>query len=150
MKKFLFWVVLAIFAVMVGAWFAEPAQAIDIWKTANQITVAWDPVTKLTSGANLPTGNVVKYDVYTKVDGTTTPITKVTATQLTVATYTITFTIEGRFDVGVQAFRYDAANVLLSQSTISWSDVAANCLNGQTFGGIYYESPVGPGGLRSP
>jgi hypothetical protein len=64
---------------------------------ANQATIAWDAVTKYQDGTNLPTGTVVKYEIYLK-DGTQTLLGETTATQ-----FTVTLTDYLIHDVGVRS-----------------------------------------------
>lgn len=112
------------------------------WYTANQATVAWDPV------APIAAGDVVKYQVYTKVGATGTPVKvggEITATQLA-----ITFSVEGRYYVGAETVRYPAGETVgIRSATIAWSNVAADCAAAGPFGIVYYVSPGTPKGLRS-
>jgi hypothetical protein len=39
------------------------ASAVE-WKTTNQITIEWDAPTTLIDGAPIPTGAIIKYDIY--------------------------------------------------------------------------------------
>lgn len=107
------------------------------WKTANQATVGWDAVT-------VPSGTV-SYKVYVKPEtgGTETLATTVTATQATV-----TFSQEGRYYLGVASVRTVNA-VPVESSTISWSNVAAVCQGGVTFGIQYITPPAAPVNFRT-
>lgn len=107
------------------------------WVTANQISVAWDPVS-VSSG-------VVSYKTYTKpaAGGVETFFSTVTTT-----TATITFAVEGRYFLGVQTVRTLDGTELLS--TIAWSNNPADCRGGVTFGAQYYIPPAAPGGMRTP
>ena len=112
------------------------------WYTANQATVAWDPVPPVA------TGDVIKYQVYTKVGTSGTPVkvgSEITATQLA-----ITFSIEGRYFVGVDTVRYPVGETVgIRSATIAWSNNAADCSSAGPFGIVFYVSPVAPKGLRS-
>jgi len=127
-----------IISIIIGVLFiciAIPAWS-QTWYPANQKTVAWDAVT-------VPSGTVT-YKVYSKPETSETPtlMTTVTTTQATV-----TFTVEGRYYLGVSAVR-TVSGVEVESSTISWSNVAAVCKNGQTFGIQYITAPNAPTGFR--
>lgn len=112
------------------------------WYTANQATVAWDPV------APIATGDTVKYQVYTKVGATGAPVKvggEITATQLA-----ITFSVEGRYFIGVETVRYPTGETVgIRSDRIAWSDIATDCSAAGPFGIVYYVSPGAPKGLRS-
>lgn len=115
--------------------YLSPVSAQTFYPT-NQLTVAWDEVT-------VPSGTV-SYKVYIKPEagGTEALATTVTATQATV-----TFTQEGRYFLGVSSVRTVNA-IPIESSTISWSNVAAVCQNGVTFGAQYYVPPAAPANFR--
>ena len=112
------------------------------WYTANQATVAWDPV------APIATGDVIKYQVYTKVGTSGTPAKvggEITATQLA-----LTFSIEGRYFVGVQTIRYPTGETVgIPSATTAWSNVAADCAAAGPFGIVFYVAPPAATGLRN-
>lgn len=125
--------------LMLTVWCYAVAYA-QTWYPTNQATVAWDAV------ASVATGDVIKYQVYTKVGATGTPTKvggEITATQLAV-----TFNIEGRYFVGVEAIRYPVGETVGTKSTTSWSNVAADCAAAGPFGIVYYVSPLAPKNLR--
>jgi len=120
---------------------------VSTWKTANQVTVAWDAVTALSDGRPLPAGDTIQYEVYSGTDTTKanpTLITTVATTQTT-----ITFPNEGRFLVGLKSIRRDSTTAKIGESALVWSDDPVVCQNGQTFGVIYFISPGNPGGMRT-
>lgn len=83
---------------------------------ADQVTIAWDPVTKLADGTTpLPAGTSVLYEVYLK-DGTQTKVVDTTATE-----YTITLQDYKKYDVGVVA-TYTDGGVKYS-SDVTWGSV---------------------------
>lgn len=131
MKKILCLTFLAIL-LMTGSALAEK------WTTANQITVAWDPIT-VSSG-------IVSYKIYYKPISVPTPETmyaeKVADTQIT-----MTFANEGRYYVGVRSVR-TVDGIDLEASTISWSNDPLAVLNGETFGIQYYNLPNSVGGIK--
>ena len=116
------------------------------WHTANQVTVAWDAVTTLSNGGPIPAGDSVKYKVWLKnavTGGDPTELGEITDLE-----YTITLNTEGKYFVGVSALRYTSEDMLLNESTISWSDVA-ECTGVEGLFGIQYFLPLkSPGGLK--
>ena len=122
--------------------FAVPAMAqAQTWYSANQATLAWDAVAKV-----LPTDQANKYQVYsrndlvslgTKIGG------EITATQLVVS-----FTVEGRYYLGVEAIRYPVGETVGIKSAIkAWSNVAADT-NNSPFGVTFFAAPGGANNLR--
>lgn len=107
------------------------------WYPANQKTVAWDAVT-------VPSGTVT-YKLYSQPEsgGTPTLMTTVATTQATV-----TFTVEGRYYLGVSTVR-TVSGVEVESSTISWSNNPAVCAGGATFGIQYLVAPNAPTGFRT-
>lgn len=136
MKKKLALVILVLFML------APVVALAQTWYTANQATVAWDPV------APIATGDVIRYQVYTKVGATGTPAkvgTEITATQMA-----ITFSVEGRYFVGVQTVRYPTGETVGTPSaTIAWSNIAADCAAAGPFGIVYYVAPGAVKNLRN-
>lgn len=118
----------------------------QVWYDANQVTFAWDAVTKLTDGTTIPATSTVKYQVYTKpnsVSAGTKVSGEITATQLL-----ISFSVEGAYFLGVEALRYNGAVLVSKSNPITWSDVAANCQGGIAFGVNYWLSLMQPANLR--
>jgi hypothetical protein len=133
MKKLLF--VLAMVLMASQAW----AQT---WVTANQATVAWDVV------APIVATDTIRYQVYTRI-GTTgngsTVGTEITATELA-----ITFSVEGRYFVGVKSIRYPVGETVgIPSASISWSNDSLVCAAAGPFGFVYYVAPAGVKGIRS-
>ena len=135
---------------ILGLFLAFSAQAADSWKTSNQVSIAWDPVTALTDGSPLPAGDVIKFDLFVRPDGDTGAGTKVTPTPIASTTGIIVFGAEGRWRVGVNALRYNAAGELLATSTTAWSSDVAACQGGNTFGVIFFVAPAGVKNLNTP
>ena len=141
---------LVLLVLALGLLLAPPptkAQAATVWKTANQITVAWDAITTLDDGSPLPTGTTMQYQLYTRTDPSGPPVANgnaVTATQATV-----TFTTEGQFDIGLKAQRMVNAQVV-AESIIVWSNDPAVVQGGNTFGDIYFRAPAAPKNMRQP
>ena len=127
-------IVLAILAV------ATVSQA-QTWYTANQVTLAWDAVPKV-----LATDQANKYQVYSRNDLVSLGSKiggEVTATQLVVS-----FTVEGRYYLGVKSVRYPAGETVGVPSVgTAWSNVAADTAN-NPFGVMYFVAPGFPSGLR--
>lgn len=115
------------------------------WYPANQKTIAWDAVTKLSDGVNIPAGDTVKYQVWSKrgTDAAVKVGGEITATQLTV-----TFTAEGRYLIGAQAIRYPAGETIGQSSAITWSDSTDVVAVPVPFGIVYYVLPAGIKNLR--
>ena len=112
------------------------------WVTANQGTVAWDAV------APIATGDVIKYQVYTRPDLTSAGAkvgTEITATQLT-----ITFPSEGKYYVGVQTLRYPTGETSAVTSAIGWSSDPAVCSPAGPFGFKYFVIPGVIKNMRVP
>ena len=118
----------------------------QIWHTANQVTIEWDAVTTNTNGTSLTTGDIVKYKVYIKnavTGGEPIELEEVTSTE-----YTVTLNTEGSYFLGVKALRYNSEEEVISESTISWSDIPEACFEGKNFGVRYFLPPSNPLGLR--
>ena len=113
------------------------------WVTANQGTVAWDAVPIVAAG------DTIRYQVYTRIGTTgegTAVGSEITATQLA-----ITFTVEGRYFVGVKSIRYPTGETTgIPSATTAWSNVAADCAAAGPFGFVYYVAPQAVRGLRVP
>jgi hypothetical protein len=105
----------------------------------DSLSVAWDVVT-------VPAGSTVDYRVYTRFS-TQTPADAVLRSTVSVPAATVSFASEGRYFIGIQAVR-KVSGTEVSSSTVSWSDVSANCQGGVTFGAVYYTAPSAPTGLR--
>lgn len=131
-----------IFAILLITSFANA----QIWYDANQVTFAWDAVTTLSDGSPLPSGNTIKYQVYSKPNSVATGTkvgSEITATQLL-----ISFTTEGSYFLGVESLRYSGTTLLSKSPTAAWSDVAANCQGGVAFGVNFWKSLMLPTNLR--
>lgn len=123
--------------------FASMALADMSWVTANQVSVAWDKVTKSADGTvTFPDGQIT-YAVYIANSVTdpnkTNPVKVATVPGIE---YTFTLNTEGRFLAGVSAIRTVDGN-LVGESAISWSDEQANA-----FGVQFYMLPPAPSGLK--
>lgn len=116
----------------------------QVWYPTAQGTFGWDAVTTLGDGSPIPAGSTVAYQPYVRMSSVSTP-TKV-GDPVTATQRTITFS-EGAWLVGVAALRYDSGAVV-SESEISWSDNAAVCQGGVTFGFRNWLPPAAPIGLR--
>lgn len=141
-------VILCVMAIFLLIFLIGTAPAVDQWKTANSITVSWDPVTTAEDGSPLPASSSIVYKVFIKkimppgsapVEAASVPTTKAT----------VTFREEGKYLIGVQALRMEVDTVVGS-SIIAWSDDPAYVLDGKTFGAIYYLAPAPPKNIRSP
>lgn len=115
-----------------------PAELVaQTWYPANQKTIAWDAVTTMTSGGTVPSGDTVKYQVWTK-RGAEAPVKagyEITATQAVV-----TLPSEGRFLVGAQAVRYPAGETIGQPSAVTWSDSADVVAVPSPFGLFFFQA----------
>lgn len=135
MKRALVFVVLMLICSVVSV------QA-QTWHTANQATLGWDAV------APIATGDVIKYQVYTKF-GTTTAVPQKVGAEVTALQQTISFTVEGRYYPCVQTVRYPTGETVGLVSTFACSDVAADVQGGTPFGIKYFVIPGAPRNLRN-
>ena len=128
---------LIIIAILVMAGVANA----QTWYTANQVTLAWDPVPKV-----LATDQANKYQVYSRndlVSNGTKIAGEITATQLL-----ISFSVEGQYYLGVESIRYPVgATVGITSASKAWSNNAADT-NNLPFGVSFMIRPVITTGLR--
>lgn len=141
-----------IFLVITFLLTAVTAHAQFNWVTANQGTFAWDAVTQDGDGDAFPAGTHVEYRSYyvnsIADPGKTNPIL---VEQTTLTESTVTFPGKGRYWVGCTAVLVDdSSGEALEVSVHVWSDVPADCLNGETFGFQLFGLVPGPGNLRIP
>lgn len=112
------------------------------WFPANQATVAWDPV------APIATGDVIKYQCYTRND-TTSAGTKVGG-EITATQQVISFPAEGRYYIGVETIRYAAGETVgIRSDRIAWSNNASDCSSAGPFGIVYLVSPGAVKNIRN-
>lgn len=134
-----------IFIFTLGAlltWGPGSAQAVD-WTAANQVTIAWGAVTTLSAGEPIPEGDIINYEVFVVSETGNKEADRVSQGKTPDLQFTITFTEEGRFFVGVRALRLrDAA--LIGVSTFAWSDNPVFVKDGLTFGIVFFLGPAGP------
>lgn len=131
MKKV--FVVLAIICFMVSAAYA----AVDSWKPANQLTVAWDAVTTHGDGSALPEEAVISYEIVLAGEDHSNPVVLWSGESLTA---TLTLTQFGRFVIGIKSVM-KVAGVVVSESEYGWSDDLLTATSG-TFGVLYYKAPA--------
>ena len=82
---------------------------------ANQVTIAWDPVTQTIDSLPLPVGQV-SYEVYLKTGTVEVLYGEIGSTQIT-----LTFNDYNEYDVGVRAVLTQGANRFYSN--VAWSSV---------------------------
>jgi len=135
-RLFLYFIILALFI-------AAPAMAATNWVTANQTTVAWDPVTKSADGTVTFGAGEITYSVYL-ANAITDPSKSVPVKVRTIAETqtTLTLNVEGKYFVGVSAVR-TVSGSLIGESGIMWSDMVA-----PSFGIQFFVIPGPPAGLR--
>lgn len=97
------------------------------WHTANQATVAWDAVTEMDNGDQIPSTDTLEYSVYVSDSLASPKDSSVVAWRGPELLTVVTLTAEGSYFVGIQAHRMKDGTEL-SQSIIVWSDdpVATN------------------------
>ena len=134
MKKLWLMMILVMGLTVALSWRVEAQE----WKTANQVTVLWDPVTVATG--------TVSYKTYYRPASSGPEVFTYVST-ITEVQATITFTLEGRYFLGVRSVR-NVDGIEVESSTISWSDNPLVCAGGVTFGVQYYIPPPNVGGLK--
>lgn len=117
----------------------------DVWVTANQVTVAWDPVTTLSNGDPIPPNDTVTYNVYIRNVATSTET--MVGTGIVNTSYTITFSAEGKYLVGVSTVRIPEGTTEEMESVVGWSDDPAIATGG-TFGVQMFLLPSNPVNLH--
>jgi hypothetical protein len=132
--------------------FATNAHAQFNWVTANQGTFQWDAVTVDGDGDPFPAGTHAEYtSYYVNSLADPTKATPIVVEKTTLLKTTVTFPGKGRYWVGVTAHLVDdGSGEDLEVSTFAWSDVPANCLNGETFGFQLFAPMPTPGGMAIP
>jgi hypothetical protein len=119
------------------------------WTTANQSTVAWDPVTQTSDGTVIPAGDTMEYNLFlVKAASSDRNADKILKDTVTTTEYVFTFDQEGRWLAGIQAIRTpEASPEDKKYSGIIWSDNADTTLVPKPFGFIYFATPADPGGF---
>ena len=138
MKKLLITIAILLCATVASA---------QTWHTANQGTFAWDAVTQLSDGTNVPAGDIVKYQAYKRLSPALPTAGEKVGSEITTLQQTVSFTTEGGYFVGASAIRYVGAD-RIGESPVAWSDNPAVCANGQAFGFKYWLQLAFPTGLR--
>jgi hypothetical protein len=130
---------MAIFTIFL---FAAPSSLLAVsWKTANQVTFAWDA----SETADIPQEQI-SYTVLMVSETDTTKASPTTVVEnLTALQHTITMNVEGRYFLGVKAVR-TVDGAVVSESTVAWSDDDA-ATGSKPFGVQFYKTPDPPGGL---
>ena len=137
-------ILMALILLSVGAASSRDLCA-QVWHPANQVTLAWDAVTTLHDGTAVPAGSVVKYQVYKRMLPATTG--EAVGGEITEPSQPVSFAVEGGYYLGVKSLRYVDGS-MVGESAIAWTDVAANCANGEAFGVTYWMAPALVKGLR--
>ena len=122
------------------------ARAMD-WTTANQITVAWSPVTTLADGSAIPPGDQILYEVYFVPETGDKSIDRIFIGETNETQYVITFVEEGCYFIGVRSARIRTSEKI-SVSGFAWSDDPAAVKNGVTFGVVYFLMPGNVSGME--
>lgn len=145
MKK----VLAALIIVIALCGFAHAQDIALEWKSANERTLKWDPVTTLTDGTIIPESDSVTYVVYLVAEGASKEsAVPIDIPPISITEYTFSIDLEGRYIPGVQAVRNVYNTDVISKSEISWSDNPENVANGVPFGIQYYLQIMNPQELR--
>ena len=126
-------------AIILIMTFAGFAQAFE-WHSANQVTVLWDAVTKLSDGSDIPATSTIKYKIYLRDESGTIAENQ----EVDTISALITFVNEGKYHVGISAVRYENTTEI-AESDVTWSDVSGMP---DPFGFLFYLKPEVPAGLR--
>lgn len=137
---------LVVFWIIMLSLLCFGARAMD-WTTANQITVAWLPVTTLADGSEIPPGDQILYEVFSVPEAGNKTTDRIFIGETNATEYVVTFIEEGRYFIGVRSARAINAEKI-SVSTFMWSDDPAACKDGVTFGVIYFIAPGSVNGLE--
>ena len=132
-----------LFTILLILMMASTAWAMD-WHDTNQVTIAWDNPTELSSGAPVPEDNTISNIIYVAPDEDKAQKVEVGETPNT--EYTITLDSEGKYLVGVKSVRLDAEGNQLSESIIAWSD-DPELVKTEVFGILHYFSLKPASGL---
>ena len=135
-------ILLALTLIISMGW-VQSTQAIE-WVGTNQSTIAWNAVSTNESGGGIPSGDTIKYRIYQKTypNGAEETVGDTESLQ-----FTLTFSKEGRYVVGVQTVRIPQGQTEELVSAITWSDSTDTAAVPDPFGIVYYERPSAPSGL---
>jgi hypothetical protein len=136
-----------IFALFLAVFSFNFAYAIE-WLPTNQKTIGWNVVTKLVDGNDIPAGDTIQYQVYKVADGANKDTAVKLGSPITALQAVITLTTEGKWLVGVSAERM-RGGVLISQATITWSDMIDVTYVPVPFGFVFYIPTEGVRGLQT-
>lgn len=149
-----FWRHLAIFTAILGVMVAifgyfTKCEAQEItWHQLNEVTIAWDAVTKLVDGSVIPEDDLVRYKVFVAEPEKKDEKYHMGETEL--LEFKLGIPKEGKFFAGVQALRYRLINEELTElgrSIIAWSDEPEHT-NDNPFGIVFYFKMTAPLNLR--
>ena len=120
------------------------AFAID-WHKVDSVTVMWLAPALDEDGGPLPAGATFSYDVFTKdVSGANI----VFVGNVNVEQAVVLINKGEKKLIGAAAYYTDPDGIIVGPSLTAWSDVAADCLNGATFGAHNLKAPGKPNDLR--
>jgi hypothetical protein len=140
-------ILLSCFMILAALMLGSAVATAQTWHTANQVTLAWDPVPPPNDQAGNPLPGDITYQCYIKFQlagSDPVPIGEPTAdTQKVIA-----FPSEGRYFLCAQTLRLppDAEEPLTS--AIVCSDDPAVTADNQAFGVVYYIGPASPVSFR--
>jgi len=143
---FRFWKLKLLFVLVIVFTMADVLWPMD-WTLTNQATLAWSPVSALGDGSAIPPGDLVSYGVFIVPETGNKINDRVSVGETDDSQFVVTFENEGRFFLGVNARRL-RDNVVISRSSVSWSDNPVAVESGITFGIIYFRPLAMPEGLK--
>lgn len=116
------------------------------WHTANELTLAWSPVTKNNQGESI--SDVIHYEIaIVSASSVDRNKDKVIIGSTEATQHQIEFNEEGRFILGVRAVRIIEGEAL-STSTWAWSDDPSAAKEGRVFGGQFFFPLASPQGMQ--
>jgi len=132
-------------AIIIVAFLFIPCNAAAMdWVNAS-VVVAWDPPTVYEDGTSiLPTDGVITYDVVVKNMSTETALSIVDGISAT--EQQVNVNARGRWAIGIRAILTDGG--AYEKSDYAWSDVVADCKDGNVFAIKLMGKPVKPDKLR--
>jgi hypothetical protein len=138
MKKKLSIFILIIYLLFVSVVFAQPPSPVH-WYIVGS-TIQWTAVTTLSDGSPIPLADTITYKIYT-VKYSLGANSKVLLGTTAGTSYTVNYTGELKFFVGVSCVRQPNGVAETFESEISWSINPGACQGGSTFGLMSFLAP---------
>lgn len=122
--------------------FIDLANSVE-WKPANQVTLAWGPVTKTEAGDPIPPEDSILYEVFIIPENGNKSIDGISQGETGDLQKVVSFSVEGRFFLGVRAYRVKDG-VKVASSLIAWTDNPEVVKDGITQGVVFFFGPGSP------